>query len=65
MEPLLDIHDLARLLRRSPHTLKKQLRQNPDAVPKPLFLPGTRLLRWRPETVQTWLDEKAAPGGMK
>ena len=60
-----DIHELAALLRRSPHTIKRQVRQNPGAVPAPLTLPGTRLLRWRPETVEAWLNKHAATGGQE
>lgn len=55
MEPLLDLHDLAAVLRRSPHTIKRNLRTNPDAVPPRLQLPGTKLLRWRQQDVQNWL----------
>ncbi|MGF6809566.1 IS30 family transposase [Paraburkholderia sp. Clong3] len=30
---LLDLHDLAALLKRAPHTIKRDLRRNPLAVP--------------------------------
>ena len=55
MLPLLDVHELSTLLKRSPATIKRDLRRNPDAVPPRLQLPGTRLLRWRTEDVHAWL----------
>jgi predicted DNA-binding transcriptional regulator AlpA len=57
MAPLLNVEELGQILGRSPHTLKRDLRRNPGAVPPRMELPGTRLLRWRPEAVQKWLDE--------
>ena len=59
VQKLLDLAELAELLGRSPETIKKDMRRNPDAVPPRLQLPGTRLLRWRPCDVQAWLDECA------
>lgn len=55
MTPLLDLDELAQLLGRSPQTIKRDLRRNPDAVPPRLQLPGTRLLRWREADVDSWL----------
>ena len=55
MKPLLELEDLALVLRRSPNTIKRDLRRNPDAVPPRLLPPGTKLLRWREEDVQRWL----------
>lgn len=57
MSDLLDIHELAELLGRSPETIKKDLRRNPMAVPPRLHIPGTRLLRWRRADVEAWLAE--------
>lgn len=62
MSKLLDVQELARLLRRSPETIKRDLRRNPAAVPPRLTLPGTRLLRWRPVDVERWLEEHVAEG---
>lgn len=61
MLPLLNILDVARILGRSPATLKRDLRRNPHAVPPRFHLPGTRLLRWREEDVATWLTSHATP----
>lgn len=58
--PLLDLQALAQLLGRSPHTIRRDLRRNPDAVPPRLQLPGTRLLRWREAEVSSWLDRHAS-----
>lgn len=57
--PLLDLQALALLLGRSPRTIRRDLRRNPDAVPPRLQLPGTRLLRWREVDVQNWLAQFA------
>jgi len=62
MSKLLDLQELARLLRRSPETIKRDLRRNPSAVPPRLTLPGTRLLRWRAVDVERWLEEHVAEG---
>jgi predicted DNA-binding transcriptional regulator AlpA len=52
---LLDLDALATLLRRSPETIKKDLKRNRLAVPPRLYIPGTRLLRWRQVDVDSWL----------
>jgi len=62
MTPLLDLDDLSHVLGRSPHTIKRNLRNNPSAVPPRLQLPGTKLLRWRQQDVEAWLDSLAAQG---
>lgn len=61
MHPLLTIVDVARLLGRSPQTLKSDLLRNPQAVPPRIRIPGTRLLRWREADVKNWLSTHAAP----
>lgn len=57
MSKLLDLNELADYLGRSPDTIKKDLKRNPIAVPPRLHIPGTRLLRWRMEDVEAWLDQ--------
>ena len=59
VERLLELGDLAKLLGRSPETLRRDMRRNPMAVPPRLHLPGTRPLRWRSCDVRAWLDECA------
>lgn len=58
-EPLLSLNDLAKLLGRSPDTIKKDLRRNPCAVPPRLIFPNTRMLRWRACDVERWLESFA------
>lgn len=65
MVSLLDLNEIARLLGRSPHTIKSDLRRNPDAVPPRLQLPGTKLLRWRQEDVEAWLASLARPAAVE
>lgn len=62
MQKLLDIHELATVLGRSPETIKKDLRRNPLAVPPRLHIPGTRMLRWRACDVEAWLAANILPG---
>ena len=65
---LLTLDDLAQLLGRSPDTIKKDMRRNPQAVPPRLMLPHTRLLRWRVCDVDAWLAHfvqvVVAPGAL-
>lgn len=63
VQKLLDLTELAELLRRSPETIKKDLRRNPEAVPPRLQLPGTRLLRWRAADVDSWLGQHVQTAG--
>ena len=59
---LLTLEDLAAILGRSPETIRRDLRRNPDAVPPRLQIPGTRLLRWRAADVEAWLDRHTQGG---
>lgn len=63
LKPLLNLTDLARLLGRSPATLKRDMRRNPHAVPPQVRVPGTRLLRWREEDVSKWIEDYADSKG--
>jgi hypothetical protein len=65
METLIDVNELARVLRRSPATIKRDLRRNPAAVPPRTTLPGTRLLRWRAVDVQRWLSTHSGAAGAR
>lgn len=60
---LLDIDELGLLLKRSPATIRKDMRRNPFAVPQRLHIPGTRLLRWRECDVLAWLEEATVRTG--
>ena len=59
---LLTLDELAAILERSPETIRKDIRRNPDAVPPRLQLPGTRLLRWRASDVDAWLAVNVQKG---
>jgi len=59
---MLTLEDLAAILGRSPETIRRDLRRNPDAVPPRLQLPGTRLLRWRAADVEAWLERHIMEG---
>lgn len=59
---LLTLDELAAILGRSPQTIRRDLRRNPDAVPPRVQLPGTRLLRWRAIDVDAWLASHAEKG---
>lgn len=59
MDILMTLDELAAILKRSQHTIKNDLRRNPDAVPPRMILPGTRLLRWRLVDVHAWLQSRS------
>jgi predicted DNA-binding transcriptional regulator AlpA len=56
---LLTVEDVARILGRSPQTIRKDISRRPAAVPPRLLIPGTRQLRWRAADVQKWLAKHA------
>lgn len=56
---LIDLQDLALILKRSPETIKKDMRRNPAAVPPRVQIPGSRQLRWRKDTVDSWIESLA------
>ncbi|PKO27562.1 MAG: hypothetical protein CVU36_19730 [Betaproteobacteria bacterium HGW-Betaproteobacteria-9] len=60
---LLTLAEVAKLLGRRPETVRKDLIRNPGAVPPRLVIPGTRLLRWRTEDIESWLTECSASTG--
>lgn len=52
---LLTTDDLARLLRKSVHTIRHDLTRNPRSLPPRCALPGTNRSLWRPQDVEAWL----------
>lgn len=64
---LMDLNQLSTLLGRSTETIKKDLKRNRLAVPPRLYIPGTRLLRWRRIDVEAWLAShvESRPGDAK
>jgi len=63
MQPLLNIGELSRLIRRAEQTIRNDLKRNPAAVPPSIRIPGSRARRWRQEAVDTWVQslEEAPP----
>lgn len=59
---LIDINELAVILHRSPETIRKDISRNPAAVPPRVVLPGTRLLRWHPASIDSWLRSHVQGG---
>ena len=53
---LMDLHELGVALGRSVETIKKDMKRNRLAVPPRVKIPGTRLLRWRKQDVESWLS---------
>jgi len=53
----LDIDELAQRLGQSPRTIKRNLKNNPRAVPPRMHLPNSRMLRWRTAEVENWIFE--------
>jgi hypothetical protein len=51
LEPLLDCHDLAKLMKKSSRTIQSQSSQHPELLPP--RAPG-RLLRWHPAAYYEW-----------
>jgi predicted DNA-binding transcriptional regulator AlpA len=56
-----DVHELAKVLGKSPETIRKNMRGNPMAVPPRMHIPRTRMLRWHRADVDAWLDERRPP----
>lgn len=60
IEPLLTVDDLARILKRSARTIRYW--RSSGLLPEP-DVAIERTVRWRSETIQTWLDNGARPNG--
>lgn len=52
---LLTVEDLARILRKSVHTIRHDLTRNPRSLPPRCDLPGTNRNLWRRQDVEVWL----------
>lgn len=55
---LLDIVDLARILRRSVNTVRSDVTRRPETLPPRVRVPGGRKVLWRAQDVAAWLEEK-------
>jgi predicted DNA-binding transcriptional regulator AlpA len=56
---LLDVSDLAKILKTSRKSIYVRSSQNPGELPPRIKLPGSRVLRWHPQVVRRWLEEQA------
>lgn len=53
----LDIEELAPLLGQSTRSIKRKLRTVPHQLPPKMYIPGSKMLRWRMHDVENWLVE--------
>lgn len=65
MTKYLDIYELGEVLGRSPDSIRRKLKSNPRGVPPTMYIPGTRMLRWRPAEVEAWLEEQEIGKGLE
>lgn len=61
LSELLTTDDLARLLRKSVHSIRHDLSRNPRSLPPRCALPGTNRNLWRPQDVAAWLAAHVLP----
>lgn len=61
IEPLLRIQDLGRVLSCSRREVERM--RAAGRLPKPDLIVGRRSPRWRPRTIEKWLDEQARGRG--
>lgn len=61
----LDMDELAKVMGLSSGTIRKKLKSAPTEIPPKMHLPGTKMLRWRHQEVESWMVETGRPHGMK
>jgi hypothetical protein len=52
------VEELAKLLHRTPETIRSDARRRPGTLPPVLRIPKTRKLLWLEEDVVSWMKEK-------
>lgn len=57
MSTYLDIFELATLLGQSTRTIRRNLVNCPHLIPPKVYIPGSRMLRWRSHEVERWMYE--------
>jgi predicted DNA-binding transcriptional regulator AlpA len=55
MDELLNVDQLAKLLHKSPHSVRHDATRNPRALPPICRIPGARRLLWLSSDVESWL----------
>lgn len=53
---LLTTEDVARIIRKSIHSVRHDLKRNPLSLPPRCAIPGTNRNLWRPQDVEAWLE---------
>lgn len=61
MTRYLDVFELAEMLKVTPQTIRRNIRTRRWGVPQKMHIPGTSMLRWRADDVETWLRESQVP----
>ena len=54
---ILKVEEVAAILRRSPKTVSKDMSANPERVPPPFRLPGSKTPLWYESGVYAWLEK--------
>ena len=54
---VLSVDQLAKLVHKSPSSVRSDASRNPSALPPICRLPGNKRLLWRLEDVQAWLEK--------
>jgi hypothetical protein len=54
---VLSVDQLAKLVHKSPASVRSDASRNPSALPPICRLPGNKRLLWRLEDVQAWLEK--------
>jgi len=62
---ILAVEELARLIHKSPASIRSDASRNPAALPPICRLPGTKRLLWRLEDVRAWLAGCVEPSSPK
>lgn len=65
MTMYLDMDELAKVMGLSSGTIRKRLKLAPTEVPPKMHLPGTKMLRWRLQEVESGMAETGRPHGTK
>jgi predicted DNA-binding transcriptional regulator AlpA len=53
----LDVDELATLLGESTSSIRRKIKAGSSEVPPRVHMPGSRMLRWRLQEVETWMWE--------
>lgn len=59
---LLKINDLAKILHRSPVTIRVDVSRRPETLPPRLVMPGSNRVIWAESDVNEWLAKRQRTG---